>query len=315
ATPTPQSPISNPQSPTPQSPISNPQSPTPQSPISNLQSPTPCASEICIYPGHFWLARPITPPGRDTVDPTYRYGSTQVGLRETHHGVELVNSQGTPVLAAADGLVIVAGNDNNAIYSDWPYFYGNLVIIKHQFPNLPVDQFTNSQHPIYTLYGHLYEVQVDVGQRVSAGDQIGLVGFTGTAEGSHLHFEVRAGENDYAHTRNPELWLCPHTDENSELRGAIAGRMIDEFGSPIYIPSVVIERLSPNGEGILETIYLETYADHTVNGDDVWQESFAVGDLRAGMYRLTFVARGLQVYELEVQPGMVTVVAFDARNQ
>ncbi|MEA3350935.1 MAG: peptidoglycan DD-metalloendopeptidase family protein [Chloroflexota bacterium] len=249
------------------------------------------------------MARPIASLGVDSVDPTYRYGSTQGGERKTHHGVEFVNPQGTPILAAANGEVIVAGNDHQTPYADFPIFYGNLVIIKHQF--------THQQLLVYSLYGHLYEVQVEVGQRVSVGEQIGLVGFTGAAIGEHLHFEVRLGENGYGETRNPELWLRPHTDESGQPHGAIAGRIIDEFENPIHIPNLTIKRVDPGAE---TTFYVETYADWTVNGDDEWGENFAIGDLPAGKYQVSFVARGLQTYDIEVLPGMVTVVSFDARK-
>jgi len=292
--------------------------PNPQSLIPSLTPPppststplhptsTPCPPDICAYAGHFILARPIAPPGVDAIDPTYRYGSTQAGLRETHHGVEFVNPQGTPVLAAADGVVIVAGDDFRTPYADYPGFYGNLVIIEHPIPNTP--------YPIYTLYGHLYEVQAAVGQQVFAGDQIGLVGFTGWAVGEHLHFEVRYGENSYRKTRNPELWLQPYFDENGAPHGAIAGRIVDEFGAPIPIPSISIEYLAPEGDGVLATYYLESYADWTVNGDDTLGENFVLGDLPVGRYRVSFVVRGLQVYEVDVLPGQVTLIVFDARG-
>ena len=250
--------------------------------------------------------RPISLTGVDTIDPTYRYGGTQDGVRETHHGVEFVNPQGTPVLAAADGVVVVAGNDYQTSHADLPGFYGNLVIIEHKLPGI--------DDPIFTLYGHLYEVQVEIGQQVLAGDQIGLVGFTGWAIGEHLHFEVRYGENSYRQTRNPDLWLHPHDDENGEPHGAIAGRILDEFGSPIYIPSLVIEQISPEDDVVIIAYYLETYADWTVNGDNNLNENFALGDLPAGEYRVSFVARGLQVYEVDVLPGQVTMIVFDARE-
>ncbi|MBN1669178.1 MAG: peptidoglycan DD-metalloendopeptidase family protein [Anaerolineales bacterium] len=287
---------------TPASETSRP-SATPTMPV-NTATPTPCQAEVCTYPGHFVFQKPIAPPGRNTVDGSYRYGSTQDGLRETHHGVEFLNSQGTPVLAAAAGTVVVAGNDHDAIYADWPYFYGNLVVIEHRFPEI--------EQPVYSLYAHLSAIDTRAGVLVRAGQQIGQVGFTGSAEGSHLHFEVRVGQNEYESTRNPELWLGAWPGGEQATPGAIAGRVVDEYGAPIEVPSIVIERLSADGSYVLESFYLQTYADHTVNGDDVWQENFALGDLPPGLYRVSFVVRGLQVYELEVQPGMVTFISFDA---
>lgn len=263
----------------------------------------PCSPEQCTYPGHFFMVRPIPTTANDKVDPTYRYGSTQEGARPTHHGVEFVNEEGTPVLSVAEGTVIVAGDDAQQAYADFPFYYGNLVIIEHHFKGIT--------DPVFSLYGHLSMVQAQVGDQVQAGDQIGAVGYTGIAEWSHLHFEVRVGENLFGKTRNPELWLMPHQNESKELNGALAGRIIDEFGVPIYIPAVVVERLSPEGE-FVETIYVETYADFTINGDDAFGENFVIGDLPPGTYMVSFVARGLQVLEVEIYPNRVTLLVFDA---
>jgi murein DD-endopeptidase MepM/ murein hydrolase activator NlpD len=200
-------------------------------------------------------------------------------------------------------LVIVAGDDFQQAYADFPYYYGNLVIIEHRFPGF--------DDPVYSLYGHMSTVLTQAGERVQSGDQIGAVGYTGIAEWSHLHFEVRLGDNLFRNTRNPELWLKPHLNESGEVNGVLAGRIIDEFGAPIYIPAVVLEQLGSDGE-VLQTIYVETYADFTVNGDDDWGENFAVGDLPPGKYRVSFVARGLQVIDAEVFPGKITLIVFDA---
>ena len=269
--------------------------------------PPPCSPEVCVFPGHFWLARPIASQHNDQVDITYRYGSTQNGVRPTHHGVEFVNDEGTPVLAAAPGTVLVAGNDYQDTYANFPFYYGNLVIIEHDFPEY--------EEPVFTLYGHLSAVEVQAGDRVEVGDVVGLVGYTGIAEWSHLHFEVRVGENLFRKTRNPELWLVPQLNSENLLTGVLAGRIIDEFGTPIQIPSVVIDRLGQDGEEILETLYVETYADFTVNGDEVWGENFVMGDLVPGKYRISFVARGLQTWEVEIYPGQLTLFTFDAGEQ
>jgi len=300
-----ETPISNLQSLTP----TLPSTPTPQPPtLTPLPpTPTPCPPDVCTYTGHFYLARPIASTGIDVVDPTYRYGGTQGGVRETHLGVEFVNPQGTPVLAAADGVVIVAGNDYQTPHAAVPGFYGNLVIVEHALPGI--------DESVFTLYAHLYEIHVEIDQQVKAGDPIGTVGFTGWAVGEHLHFEVRYGENSYRKTRNPELWLQPHIDETEQFHGLIAGQILDEYGSPIPLVSISIESLSSEGEDVLATYYVESYADWTVNGDDGWDENFAISDLPAGKYRLSFVARGLQVYEVDVLPGQVTMIVFDAREQ
>src|SRR5688572_26979979 len=153
----------------------------------------------CFLPGHFVFQRPVDPAATTVIDQTYRYGATQDGKRDPHHGVDFPNREGSSVLAAGSGEVVVAGNDKLALYGWVTSFYGNLVVIEHRLPGFG--------GPIYTLYGHLSKVSVQVGQNVEAGDKIGEVGATGIAIGSHLHLEVRITNNDYKSTRNPELWL------------------------------------------------------------------------------------------------------------
>jgi murein DD-endopeptidase MepM/ murein hydrolase activator NlpD len=80
-------------------------------------------------------------------------------------------------LAAAGGTVIVAKA------SGWNGGYGNYVVIKHK----------NTQ----TLYAHLSSVSVGVGETVSVGQGVGIIGNTGKSTGTHLHFEVRGGTNPF----------------------------------------------------------------------------------------------------------------------
>ncbi len=269
-------------------------------------TPYPCTPELCIEAGHFLLERPIAPPGRIWVDPTYLFGTTQNGEREPHHGVEFVNSSGTPVLAAAAGEVIVAGDDKATIYADWPFFYGNLVIVQHDLSAIP--------EPVYTLYAHLSVVEVEVGDQVMPGQLIGRVGFSGVATGSHLHFEVRVGDNLYDAVQNPVLWLTPDEDETGLAYGVLAGRVEDGAGGPVYISNLVVERLTgPAGEPLWQQ-YLETYVDPGLIPAEARGENFAIGDLPAGWYRLTFVYRGLQTREVVITPGQVTRVTFTIPN-
>jgi murein DD-endopeptidase MepM/ murein hydrolase activator NlpD len=90
-----------------------------------------------------------------------------------HRALDIAASEGTPVVAAASGTVVLVGNRG---YTGG----GNVVWIQHG-ANL------------YTTYNHLSYWNVRVGQKVSAGQRVGLVGHTGEATGPHLHFEVWLG--------------------------------------------------------------------------------------------------------------------------
>jgi len=88
-----------------------------------------------------------------------------------HEGLDFAGAYGTPLYATADGVVIKAG---------WGNGYGRMVQIRHDFG-------------IETLYGHMSEIRVSVGQKVSRGDRIGDMGNSGRSTGTHLHYEVHVG--------------------------------------------------------------------------------------------------------------------------
>jgi murein DD-endopeptidase MepM/ murein hydrolase activator NlpD len=283
-------------------------SPVPATPTSATtvtpSGPTPadmtCAEDeaVCIVAGHFVFRRPLDESANLAVDPTYTYGATQDGKREPHHGIDFPNKQGTPVWAAGDGRVVVAGNDKLELYGWVTNFYGNLVVIAHTLPGF--------NEPVFTLYGHLFEVDVRVGQMVRAGDRIGEVGSTGIAIGSHLHLEVRVGQDDYRSTRNPQLWMEPLPGT-----GALAGRVLDARGN-LTRSSITIERFA--ADAVAPLYPLETYARETLNGDDVWHENFAAGDLPAGDYRLSLIYNGvLYAQRLQIQPDRLTLVTFQVK--
>jgi murein DD-endopeptidase MepM/ murein hydrolase activator NlpD len=97
------------------------------------------------------------------------------GVRDgrAHEGIDLPAPTGTPVVAAADGEVVYAGDGIRG--------YGNLVVLQH-----PGD--------LLTVYAHNSAVFVKQGQAVHAGERVAAVGQTGRATGPHLHFEVRQGQ-------------------------------------------------------------------------------------------------------------------------
>ena len=88
-----------------------------------------------------------------------------------HTGIDLAQSQGTPIHAAAAGLAYPLSD---------PQRYGNYVVIQQE-------------GGYATVYGHMVRTNVSWGQPVEPGDVIGFVGTTGNSTGPHLHFEVRFG--------------------------------------------------------------------------------------------------------------------------
>ena len=92
-----------------------------------------------------------------------------LGGRRQHKGVDLAGATGTPIRAAADGVVSRA---------DWFSSYGLYVSLEHG-------------GSLQTRYGHMSRLNVAAGQRVHKGDVIGYIGTTGRSTGPHLHYEVR----------------------------------------------------------------------------------------------------------------------------
>jgi len=266
-------------------------------------SPSACepAEDICITQHHFSFQYPFSSFYNTAIEPSYLYGTTQFGSLAPHHGVEILNPTGTPVLAVEGGVVIVAGNDAHSEYGPWENFYGNLVVLEHHLPD--------TEEPVYTLYGHLSTIQVQVGETVEKGDVVGEVGSTGRAIGSHLHFEVRVGANQYANTRNPALWLYPH-NEDGESEGALAGKLESGHGNPIYA-TIKIEYYPDINGPPDKTFFVETYATEIdpFTSDDTYQENFVLTDLVPGFYRIALSASGAWTDRwVEVEPGKLSFV-------
>ena len=276
-------------------------------PVASVIPPASCSLDLCFSSTAFRFQRPIAAPGVDNIETAYRFGSTQGGQRDPHHGVEFLNPKGWPVLAAGDGEVVVVGDDRKIFYRLYSYFYGNLVIIRHADFTAP-DAIS---YPLYSLYGHLSEIEVEVGDHVTVGQEIGKVGMTGVATGTHLHFEVRLGDTNYASSRNPELWLAPHANDDDIQNGALAGRIIDKDGSYVQIESIVIRHLVAPGQGSDWELYLRTYEEKDLIGQPPWKESFAAGDIPPGWYEISFVKYGMQRKTVQVLPGQLTVLTID----
>lgn len=280
------------------------ESPSSQAPKSSGENP--CEKNVCIVDGSFLLDRPIGSEGRNAIDYSSRFGTLRKRVRDVYHGVQFLNSKGVPVLAAADGDVVVAGDDSQTSYGPRPNMYGKLVILKHSLPGI--------SEPVYTLYAHLSEVSVKVEGDVKAGEQIGLVGMSGSSRGSTLYFEVRVGENSYNATSNPELWLKPLPAETDQPTGTLAGRVVNARGDYVYISNILIENLRAKDQEKIRQVYIRTYLDPNLRGRDPWKESFTASNLPEGTYRVSFWL-GPKRYqrEVEVQPGMLTLVSFEVK--
>jgi murein DD-endopeptidase MepM/ murein hydrolase activator NlpD len=228
------------------------------------------------------------------IDPTYPYASTRNGELEVHHGVEFVNSSGTPVIAANDGTVVYAGNDAAEALGPYLGFYGNVVIIKHTSLYFGED--------IYTLYAHLSQIDVEENEQVDLGQVIGKVGATGAALGSHLHFEVRVGINEESHTVNPILWFAPLAQADGEIMAIVAGRILDRNGQPVEALQLSFEKLGNDGK--VEAYYYPiTYHLSGVNYHPELNENFVVPDIPPGQYRLAFVYGRLYEFFFTIEAG------------
>jgi len=96
-------------------------------------------------------------------------------------GIDIAAPKGTGILSAAAGEIV---------HISWLRGYGSFIIIDHG-------------GGYYTLYAHLDEIDVEIGQKVSPGERIGSVGESGSLSGPRLHFELRKGKEQL----DPELWL------------------------------------------------------------------------------------------------------------
>jgi hypothetical protein len=102
-----------------------------------------------------------------------------------HLGIDISAPMGTPVLAAAEGVVIEVGSATG---------YGKMVMVDHGYG-------------LVTRYAHLSKELVRKGQRVARGEEIALVGNTGIATAPHLHYEVIVN----GHQQDPLKFVFPET--------------------------------------------------------------------------------------------------------
>jgi murein DD-endopeptidase MepM/ murein hydrolase activator NlpD len=243
---------------------------------------------------HFYLSAPIaaTYPGDPVWD--YRYGGIYFGPDVIHSGIDLPAPRGAEVLAAGQGTVVWAGI---GLYSGSSYNltdpFGLAVAIRHDFGY--------KNQPLFTVYAHMEEVDVVVGQWVNTGDVIGNVGSTGMTTGPHLHFEVRLGENDFWKTRNPELWLSP-----PQGYGVLVGTVMGTYGTRLDSFLILVKNIETDKQ-----YSVRTYGPMTVNIDEYYRENVVLGDLPAGIYELNIPFGTLnRKVNFQILPGQITYFSF-----
>jgi len=118
------------------------------------------------------------------------------GTVAMHQGIDFVAQTGTPIVAAAGGVVIA---------SEWHHDFGNMIEIDHG-------------NDITTLYAHASKVYVRVGDIVKRNQHIADVGSTGRATGAHLHFEVHVKNVP----QNPEKFLHADRSDGSAAKAIAA---------------------------------------------------------------------------------------------
>lgn len=247
---------------------------------------------------HFYFYRPIAMDTNTDSLFNFRYGAYYDDGIKAHTGIDIGSPLHKPILAAGDGEVIFTGyglmygggNQNDP--------YGIAVMIKHDFNYM--------EKSLYTVYAHLDGVTVEVGQRVSAGDQIGILGLTGNTSGPHVHFEVRVGDAEDGKVQNPELWLSPTVGS-----GVLAGLAKDDWGYLMATKKITLKSYETG-----KSIDFLTYADEkSIHPDDYFKENFTVADLPAGLYEISMLYK-YKWYKTDIfiSPGTVNFVYFTGKQ-
>ena len=245
---------------------------------------------------HFYFARPIAADEVNWPVANYRYGG-EFFENVVHTGVDIPAPSGTPVLAAGPGRVVWAGYGVYRGGYDITDPYGLAVTIRHDFGY--------QDQALYSIYGHLSQIDVAEGQVVEVGQMIGLLGETGNVTGPHLHFELRLGENSYFNTRNPELWIVPPIGW-----GVLAGRVTDTGGTPVSGQQIIVTDPDTG-----QNWFARSYGDEAVNSDPYYRENLVVGDLPAGVYDLRTAYAGFaHRTQIEIRPGLVTYFTFQGHD-
>lgn len=168
------------------------------------------------------------------------------GIRDhrLHRGVDVQVIKEEPMVAAYPGKVIVSRYNKGG--------YGHYVIVEHE-------------NGLQTLYGHLAERTVKVGDYVFPGDIVGLAGNTGKSSGAHLHFEIRYGEvniDPVTVIDFPHWQLKPGVEKFSKKKAIQAHRKIQ---AKLKLENVYIVRQGDTIADVAEFFYISEDAVRRIN--------------------------------------------------
>lgn len=168
------------------------------------------------------------------------------GIRDhrLHRGVDIQVEKGEPMVAAYPGEVIVSRYNKGG--------YGHYVIVEHA-------------NGLQTLYGHLAERSVKVGDQLFPGDIVGLAGNTGKSSGAHLHFEIRYGDvniDPVTVIDFPHWQLKPGIEKYSKKKAIQAHRKMQE---KLKIENVYIVKSGDTVADVAEFFYISEDAVRRIN--------------------------------------------------
>lgn len=220
---------------------------------------------------HFRLTRPV--PDNIQTNGSYLYGEPNFQNPSlAHTGIDISIAYDTIRSASVGRVYAVGYNPNDPVGGYEPGGAGNYVIIKSRWNN----------KDIYLNYFHLTKPLKIVGDSVFPNQPIAISGNTGNSTGPHLHFEIRQGTQTPSASRtrrNPELWAA------ITGMGAIYGKVPNAANSTRVDISPDPKPRPPYTTFGYALTY--NFNDPAIQSDDVYNENYAIGDVKPGTYVIT----------------------------
>ncbi|MBI2427926.1 MAG: peptidoglycan DD-metalloendopeptidase family protein [Ignavibacteriales bacterium] len=228
----------------------------------------------CLSAQTFRLSRPV--PDNIEVNGSYLYGEPRFGNSSlAHTGIDIALVYDTVRSAAGGTVTFVGYNPSDTVGGYEPGGCGNYIYL----------QTTWNAKTVYLLHCHLKKPIVTQGAIVVAGQPIAISGTTGNSTGPHLHFEIRVGTTSPSaqrSRRNAELWFA------MQGTGAIYGKVPSAANSTRVNISPDPKPRPPYTTYGYSLTY--NFNDPAIGSDDIYNENYAIGDVKPGTYTITTVS-------------------------